>query len=150
MEGDLYTECKVNEPGLQRFSLDKMLAEQPGYIVFNGAVGSLSGDKALKAKVGGRVRIYFGVGGPNIVSSFDVIGEIFDEVHPEGEGLHDVQTTLVRAGGATCVDFTIEVPGNYILVDHRLSRLVRGAAGFITVTVTGADAPHIFKAIDDN
>jgi nitrite reductase (NO-forming) len=150
MEGDIYTVGKVNDPGLQEFSLDKMLAETPEYVVFNGAVGSLAGDKALKANVGDRVRIYFGVGGPNVVSSFHVIGEIFDEVHPEGtrEGMRDVQTTLVPAGGATWVDFTVEVPGRYILVDHSLSRLVRGAAGFIEVA--GADAPHIFKAIGDN
>ena len=150
MEGDIYTAGKVNEPGLQGFSLGKMLAEQPEYIVFNGAVGSLAGDKALKANVGDRVRIYFGVGGPNVISSFHIIGEIFDEVHPEGarEGARDVQTTLVPSGGATWVDFTIDVPGRYILVDHSLSRLLRGAAGFIEAT--GADAPHIFKAIGDN
>ena len=57
------------------------------YVVFNGAVGSLVGDKALTAKVGETVRLFVGNGGPNLTSSFHVIGEIFDNVYPEG-GTH--------------------------------------------------------------
>jgi nitrite reductase (NO-forming) len=53
-----------------------------------------------------------------------------------------VQTTLVPPGGATMVEFGLEVPGNYILVDHALSRLQRGLAGFLVVE--GPDAPEIF------
>ena len=64
--------------------MDKMLDEQPDYVVFNGCVGALTGDNALKAKVGETVRIFFGVGGPNLTSSFHVIGEIFDRVYAEG------------------------------------------------------------------
>ena len=70
-------------------------------MVFNGSAGSLSKERALKAKVGETVRIFFGNAGPNAVSSFHVIGEIFDKVHPEGatETLSNVQSTLVPAGG---------------------------------------------------
>jgi nitrite reductase (NO-forming) len=116
----------------------KAIDERPPYIVFNGAVGSLVGDKALTAKVGEQVRIYFGVGGPNVTSSFHVIGEIFDKVYPEA-GLslpnRNVQTTLVPAGGATAVEFKVDVPGTFILVDHSLTRAFnKGALGMLKVT----------------
>jgi nitrite reductase (NO-forming) len=109
-------------------------------------VGALTGEHPLEARVGETVRIYFGVGGPNYTSSFHVIGEIFDRVYElatlTSPPLTDVQTTLVPTGGATMVEFTLEVPGRYILVDHSLSRLERGLAGFLMVE--GPEAPEVF------
>ena len=74
MQGEFYTTGKFGEEGLQSFDMAKAIDERPPYIVFNGSVGSLVGDKALTAKTGESVRIYFGVGGPNVTSSFHVIG----------------------------------------------------------------------------
>ena len=114
--------------------------------MFNGAVGALTTEHPMKAKVGDTVRIYFGVGGPNVTSSFHVIGEIFDRVYGEAAMgstiMTNVQTTMVPAGGAAIVEFTLEVPGRYILVDHSLSRLERGLAGFLVVE--GPDSPEVF------
>ncbi len=66
-----------------------------------------------------------------------MIGEIFDRVYDQASltspALTDVQTTLVPPGGATMVEFDLEVPGRYILVDHALARLQRGLAGFLIV-----------------
>lgn len=149
MQGDIYTQGETGAPGMQQVDMQKMAQEAPDYVVFNGAVGSLTGERALQAEVGDKVRIYFGVGGPNLVSSFHVIGEIFDTVYPEGalgNPVHNVQTTLVPAGGATMVEFTLQVPGDYILVDHSLSRLDKGAAGILQVT--GEENPEIFDPMD--
>ena len=125
MQGEFYTTGKFGEEGLQSFDMAKAIDERPPYVVFNGAVGSLVGDKALTAKVGESVRLYFGVGGPNVTSSFHIIGEIFDKVYPEA-GLslpnRNVQTTLVPSGGATVLEFKVDVPGTFILVDHSLTR----------------------------
>jgi nitrite reductase (NO-forming) len=137
MQGEFYTTGKYGEEGLQSFDMGKAIDERPPYIVFNGSVGALVGDKAMGAKVGETVRIYFGVGGPNITSSFHVIGEIFDHVYPEA-GLSlpnaNVQTTLVPSGGATVVDFKVDVPGTFILVDHSLTRAFnKGALGMLKV-----------------
>src|SRR6185503_2433939 len=107
MQGEVYTAGRHGEEGLQAFDPIKADEERPPYVVFNGAVGSLVGDRALQAKVGETVRIYFGVGGPNLTSSFHVIGEIFDTVYSEGSfasPLHNVQTTLVPAGGSAIVE----------------------------------------------
>ncbi len=147
MQGEIYTAAPMGQIGLQEFSVEKLLNERPEYLVLNGAVGSLTKEYPMKAKVGETVRIYFGVGGPNVVSSFHVIGEIFDRVYPEASvtspPLTDVQTTMVPAGGATMVEFKLEVPGTYILVDHSLSRLERGLVGLLHAE--GADNPDVFK-----
>jgi len=136
MEGDFYTKGKYHDKGLQPFDMQKGIEARPTYVVFNGAEGSLLGDKALKANVGDTVRIFFGVGGPNLTSSFHVIGEIFDKVHFEGGSSFqdNVQTTLVPAGGSTIVEFKVQVPGDYPLVDHSLFRAFnQGAVGMLNV-----------------
>jgi nitrite reductase (NO-forming) len=137
MQGDFYTAGKFGEEGLQPFDQNRAVDERPTYVVFNGAVGSLVGDNALKAKVGERVRLFVGNGGPNLVSSFHVIGEIFDNVYQEGGILpsqKQVQTTIVPAGGSTMVDFVVDVPGTFILVDHSLFRAFnKGALGMLKV-----------------
>ena len=137
MQGEVYTAGKFGEEGLQPFDQNKAVDERPGYVVFNGAVGSLVGDKALKARVGERVRLFIGNGGPNLISSFHVIGEIFDNVYQEGGVVptqRHVQTTLVPAGGSAMVDFVVDVPGTFILVDHSLFRAFnKGALGMLKV-----------------
>src|SRR5436190_16882192 len=138
MQGEFYTAGKYGDEGLQVFDQNKAVDERPTYVVLNGAVGSLVGDRAITAKVGDTVRLFMGNGGPNLVSSFHVIGEIFDNVYPEGGTVasqHNVQTTIVPAGGSTIVEFKTEVPGTYILVDHSLFRAFnKGALGMLKVS----------------
>ena len=138
MQGDFYTIGPNGEQGLQPFSMAKALDEKPEYIVFNGAVGSTVGDKALTAKVGETVRFFVGDGGPNVVSSFHVIGQIFDTVYPEGNmsvATHNLQTTTIPAGGAAITEFKMSVPGTFIIVDHSLQRAFnRGALAQLKAT----------------
>jgi nitrite reductase (NO-forming) len=146
MQGEFYTKGKYGEPGLQAFDYEKALDERPEYVVFNGSVGSLTGDRALQARAGESVRIFVGNGGPNLVSSFHVIGAVLDNVYPEGGSVvqHDVQTTLVPAGGAAIVEFRPQVPGDYVMVDHSIFRAFsKGALGMIHVT--GGDQPLVYR-----
>ncbi|MDN2566293.1 copper-containing nitrite reductase [Aquibium sp. A9E412] len=147
MQGELYTEEAYGGSGQLTESYDKLMNETPEYYVFNGADQALTGDNALTAEVGETVRIYFGVGGPNKTSSFHVIGEIFDHVYNlgslTGDPLPDVQTITVPPGGAAAVDFKVEVPGEYLLVDHALSRAMRGLVG--KLVVEGPEQPDIFR-----
>jgi nitrite reductase (NO-forming) len=136
MQGDFYTVGRYGETGLQPFSMEKALEENPDYVLFNGSVGALVGDKALKAQVGETVRLFVGNGGPNLVSSFHVIGEIFDRVHVEGGDLvnQNVQTTLIPAGGSAITEFKVDVPGTLILVDHSIFRTFnKGSLGMLKV-----------------
>jgi nitrite reductase (NO-forming) len=136
MQGDFYTKGVNGEPGLQAFDMKKAVDENADYVVFNGKVGALTGDNAITANVGETVRLYVGNGGPNLTSSFHVIGEIFDNVHIEGGSLlnKNVQTTSIPAGGAAIVDFKVDVPGTLILVDHAIFRAFnKGALGMLKV-----------------
>jgi nitrite reductase (NO-forming) len=136
MQGDFYTEGEYGERGLQAFDMNKAIDEDADYVVFNGKVGGLTGENALHAKVGETVRLYVGNGGPNLISSFHVIGEIFDRVYAEGGTTinENVQTTLIPAGGAAIVEFKVDVPGELVLVDHSIFRAFnKGALGILEV-----------------
>ena len=148
MQGEIYTRWPVHTEGHQEFDPVALQDENPTYVVFNGAYRALTGAHALTASVNDTVRIYFGVGGPNLISSFHVIGEIFDRVWNLGDltdpPMQGVQTVLVAPGGAVVVEFGLQVPGNYLLVDHSLVRtLDKGALGILAVT--GPSNPTIFN-----
>lgn len=150
-QGDFYTKGVYGESGLQPFNMEKALKEQPDYVVFNGKVGSLTGEKALKAKVGETVRLFVGNGGPNLVSSFHVIGEIFDNVYTEGGCVanHDIQTTLVPAGGSSITEFKCDVPATLILVDHSIFRTFnKGSLGMLKVE--GSENKAIYSGQQDD
>ncbi len=151
MQGDFYTAGKYREKGHQPFDMEKAIDEKPTYVLFNGAEGSLTGEKALMAKTNETVRMFVGNGGPNLVSSFHVIGEIFDKVQPEG-GTHpqeNVQTTLIPAGGAAIVEFHTEVPGSYVLVDHSIFRAFnKGALAILKVEGPEDKAIYSGKEVD--
>lgn len=147
MQGDFYTKASTTKKGVLEFDNDKAVAEHPDYVLFNGKKGSLLGANQLEAKVGETVRLFVGNGGPNLTSSFHVIGEIFDKVYLEGGSTvsHNIQTTMIPAGGATIVEFKCEVPGEYVLVDHSLSRAFnKGAIG--KLKVSGDANPKVFNA----
>jgi nitrite reductase (NO-forming) len=147
MQGDFYTAGAYHDKGLQAFDMQKAVDEKPTYVLFNGAEGALTGKNALRAKVGEKIRIFVGNGGPNMVSSFHVIGAIFDRVYREGGTTFEtnVQTTLVPAGGSAMVEFTARVPGEYALVDHSIFRAFnKGAVG--TLVVEGPDQPELYAS----
>lgn len=145
MESEFFASDPEN--GIAPFDIQKGLDEHPSHVVFNGKVGGLLGKNALKAKVGETVRIYFGNIGPNGISSFHIIGEIFDKVYSEG-GFggaigKNIQTTLVPSAGATIVEFKVDAPGAYALVDHSIYRVAKGAIGHLVVE--GDDNPKVIR-----
>lgn len=146
MQGDFYTTGKSGEPGFHNFSMQKAMDENPDYVVFNGRVNALTGENALTAEVGETVRLFVGNGGPNLVSSFHVIGEIMDRVYVEGGKMinENVQTTLIPAGGAAIIEFKVEVPGELVMVDHSITRAFNKGA-LSNLVVTGPDNRKVFS-----
>jgi nitrite reductase (NO-forming) len=148
VQGELYTAGGIGKKGLLAFDSQALLDNIPTYITFNGRIESAP---RMHAKVGDRVRMYVGNGGVGLISSFHVIGEIFDVVNPEGSitpgsaVFKDVQTTIVPAGGAAVVEFTLDVPGKYVLVDHALARMNKGA--WAVLEVTGEPNPAVFESL---
>jgi nitrite reductase (NO-forming) len=152
VQGDFYTDGDYGTKGLQPFSMKRAIDENPSYVVFNGSVGSLVGDKALKAKVGETIRLFVGNGGPNLVSSFHVIGEIFDKVYTEGgtKAQEQVQTTLVPAGGSAIVEYKLDTDGTYVLVDHSIFRTFnKGSLGMMKVEGPSNKVVYSGKEIDE-
>lgn len=149
MQGDFYTMGKFGQKGHQEFDLERLLSESPSYFVFNGRVGGLTGERALKATVGDKVRMYVGVGS-HIASNFHIIGEVFDNLYSDGaitnEPLHSVQTTIVPAGGAVMIEFTVDYPGTYLLVDHSLTRSIDKGA-IAELVVTGPEDSSLFRSV---
>lgn len=148
MQSEFYTSGQVGDTGLQSFSSTKGLEEKSEYVVFNGHTESLIGKRALQARVGETVRLFVGNIGPNLASSFHVIGVVFDRVYREGsvkDFTRDVQTTLIPAGSASIVEFKVEMPGTYALVDHSIFRTQRGALG--QLAVEGPENPDIYRLI---
>jgi copper-containing nitrite reductase len=152
VQSEFYTNDEPDEPGSRVLSLndDRLMDENPNYVVFNGRVGSMTNDdgQPLLAKAGERVRIFFGNAGPNLVSSFHVIGAIFDKVYREGDLItppaRGLQTTLVPAGGASVVELVPTTPGTLTLVDHSIVRIEKGCVGFLNVE--GPVCPTVFHS----
>lgn len=145
MQSEFYTAGDYGERGLQPFDMNSAIDEQPEYVVFNGSVGSMMKDNAITSERGDKVRLFVGNGGPNLTSSFHVIGEIFDKVYYEGGNRvqTNVQTTSIPAGGSAMVEFETEVPGNYILVDHAIFRAFNKGA-LATLAVSGEEDENVF------
>ncbi len=152
VQGELYTQGGLGKKGLVAFDPKALLDGIPTYVTFNGKVQP--DQVQMNVKRGEKVRMYVGNGGVNLISSFHVIGEIFDKVYQGGAIgnnlaiLENVQTTEVLPGGSAIVEFTVDVPGDYILVDHALSRMNKGA--WAILHVEGDKNNDVYRSLDLN
>lgn len=153
MQSEFYHEPpEVEENGRPssqvEFSYPNALREEPNVVVFNGNESALTRDKPLKANVNETVRIFFGNAGPNLTSSFHVIGSHFTRVYRDGSVVdppaRSISTVSVPPGGAAITDLKMVVPGTYTLVDHAIFRLDKGAVGFLNVS--GKPRPGIYQS----
>ena len=143
MQGEIYTDNA--RTGHRAFDVPSMLEEHPTDVVINGSRMALA-NNPMKVKLNDTVRVFFGVGGPNLTSAFHAIGTIFDKVYPEaaiGDVHKNIQTTVVPPGGATMVEFNARVPAKYIFVDHALSRFAKGNAAIMVAE--GDEQPKVFR-----
>ena len=149
MEGDFYTEPSA-DPSKHVYSPDRVLDENPSFVVTNGKVGALTGDNALKVQVGDKVRFFYGQA--NDESWIHIIGGHFDLVYgrgsfnPNSTREYGVETTVVAAGSVTVVEYTFKYPGMYLFVNHKLIRATeKGQA--VQIIVEGAENPDIMTVI---
>ncbi len=107
-------------------SLDVMRGLIPSHVVFNGAVGALTGDKALKAKVGDNVLIIHAQA--NRDSRPHLIGGHGDYVWEHGKFGNapdtDYETWFIRGGSAGAALYKFRQPGVYAYVNHNLIEAV--------------------------
>jgi copper-containing nitrite reductase len=147
MQGEVYTTAAKGKSGLQDFSEDNLMKEAPQYFVFNGAVDALVNQHPLTAKSGETVRIFFGDAGPNEISSFHMVGEIFNHEYQLGSlssRLEGVQTALVPPGGAAILELKASMAGQFNFMDHAMTRMSKGSLG--TLTVSGKNVAELMQA----
>ena len=148
---DVYTNGETGQEGHHEFDTASMVLEEPTYVLMNGEKYAITPDNygPMTVKTGETARVFFGVGGPNMLSSFHPIGSVWDEVWEQGalasEPQRYVQTTPVLPGSTSVATASFPVPGDYKLVDHALSRVAhRGALAIIRAE--GAENTEIFDA----
>ena len=147
---EIYTDKPAGEEGKHRFDMASMKREEPTYVVMNGEQYAMTPDvhgPAATVSTGDTARVYFVTGGPNLTSSFHPIGNVWEELYPEGSLSADpqthIQTKPVVPGSTTVVTMNFPVPGKFKLVDHALSRVARKGCMAI-VTAEGEEDPEIF------
>lgn len=107
------------------------LKRVPTYVTFNGKVGQYV-TRPIHVKAGEKIRLYFLNVGPNLISSFHVIGTILDRVwfdgNPENE-FRGMQAVLVGPAQGAIMEFVLPEKGEYTFVDHSFANATVGAAG---------------------
>lgn len=146
---ELYTDGKSGEEGHHSFSFDAMRKENPTYVCLNGEAYAFTdnGYGPITVQKGERVRIFHSQGGPNLMSSWHGIGNVWETFYRDGDVVSApdryVETAPVAPGSVAIAEIDTPVPGPIKLVDHALSRVVRkGMLGI--VEVEGSPEPDIF------
>ena len=148
---EVYCDAAFGAQGFQDFDFSKMVAERPTYVLFNGAANGLTAARygAMRARVGERVRVFLVCGGPNLISSFHPIGNVWSRAWPAGAltnpPLEYVQTQLVAPGSCFVGEMELPLAETITLVDHALTRVVHQGL-LAQIEVSGAADPALFHA----
>ncbi len=108
----------------------------PSHVVFNGKVGALTGDNALKATVGETVLLVHSQANrdtrPHLIGGHgDLVWEAGKFNNPPQR---DLETWFIRGGSAGCALYTFKQPGVYAYVNHNLIEAVNlGATAHVVV-----------------
>jgi nitrite reductase (NO-forming) len=123
-------------------SLDAMRTLIPTHSVFNGAVGALTGDNALRSEVGKTVLMIHNQANrdtrPHLIGghgNFVWEGGSFSD-HPQT----GMESWFIRGGSAGAAMYTFEQPGVYAYVNHNL----------IEAALLGATAHFVVEGTWDN
>lgn len=139
-----------NTPAI--FNFDNMIAEKPKYVVLNGEFNAITAGKygALKARKGETLRIFFVNGGPNLISSFHPIGNIWNKFWLQGSLTNPpftmMQTVQVNPGSCAILEMQLPVPEVIRLADHSITRTARQGL-LAEIEVSGSPVPDIFEPV---
>ena len=103
------------------------------YVVFNGHASQYV-DQPIPVRVGEPIRIFVVNAGPNVWSSFHVVGTVFDRAYVNGSPknqLFDLQSITIGPGDGACVEFALDEPGVYPVVNHAFGHAAHGAVALL-------------------
>lgn len=147
---DVYTDKNTGEEGHHSFNYEAMKNEEPTYVLMNGEKYALTPDNygAMSVDKGDTARVFFVNGGPNHLSSFHAIGNVWETLYPKGsiESPPEkyVETTPVPPGSTTFADMEFPVPGGVKLVDHALSRVANKGC-MAVIAASGEEELDLFN-----
>jgi nitrite reductase (NO-forming) len=129
VQGEFYG--TPDNKGLVAGDSRKQMEERPDFVVFNGMADRYV-EHPIPIKAGELVRVFFVNAGPNLTSTFHVIGAIFSTIYRGGnpaDALHGLSSFEVGPGDGAVFEFRVHEPGDYTFIDHALARPLKGAQG---------------------
>jgi nitrite reductase (NO-forming) len=133
VQSEFYLTAKPGADGAHTLDWAKLLGLAPDHVVFNGRASQYA-EHPLEARVGELIRLYVVNAGPNRISSFHVVGGIFERVFEDGSQanpLTGVQTVNVPVGGGSIFEIRLREPGDYPFVTHAFADATKGAVGVL-------------------
>jgi nitrite reductase (NO-forming) len=121
---------------------------KPAYVMFNGSLFRYI-NEPIKARPGDFVRVYFLNVGPNIISTFHLVGIVWDFAYWQGiphpqNTLVGGQSVLAGPSDSWVVDFRVPPDeGAYLIVTHAFGSTTRGAIGILSADRTHERSPTI-------
>ncbi|MEP6764556.1 MAG: multicopper oxidase domain-containing protein [Gemmatimonadaceae bacterium] len=110
---------------------NRLLELAPDFVTFNGRASQYA-THPIEVKVNELLRIYVVNAGPNRMSSFHVVGGIFERVFVDGSQtspLSGVQTVAVPVGAGSIFEIRLKEAGEYPFVTHAFADATKGAVG---------------------
>jgi nitrite reductase (NO-forming) len=132
VQSDFYLKDSGN--GIMVADYTKMLGHgNMDYVSFNGHANQYV-ENPIKVKVGEPIRIFVVNCGPNVWSSFHVVGTVFDHVYVNANPanqLTGLQSISIGPGDGACVEFVLDEPGTYPAVNHAFGHAAHGAIALL-------------------
>lgn len=143
VQSEFYFAAAHDSTAPRTLGWQQMLDLSPDYVVFNGVAGQYAAHP-IQVNPGELLRFYVVDAGPNRVSSFHVVGAIFDRVYEDGFGPPKlgVQTASIPVGGGMEFELRLAEPGLYPFVTHSFGDATKGAVGVLRAGTPTGSASH--------
>ena len=139
VQSEFYMTATPAADGSRSLDWDRLLSLAPDHVVFNGRANQYA-THPLAVKPNELIRLYVVNAGPNRISSFHVVGAIFERVFQDGSQtspLAGVQTVNVPVGGGSIFELRLRQPGDYPFVTHAFADATKGAVGVLRALAPG-------------
>jgi nitrite reductase (NO-forming) len=133
VQSEFYETAKPAADGTVSLDWQKLLGQAPDHIVFNGRASQYA-THPIDVRPNELLRLYLVNAGPNRISSFHVVGGIFQRVFEDGSQanpLEGVQTVNVPVGGGSIFELRLRQPGDYPFVTHAFADATKGGVGVL-------------------
>lgn len=143
VQSEFYLTPKPAADGSRSLAWERLLTLAPDHVVFNGRADQYAA-QPIDVRPNELLRLYVVNAGPNRISSFHVVGGIFERVFQDGSStspLAGVQTVNVPVGGGSIFELRLKQSGDYPFVTHAFADATKGAVGVLRALAPGETPP---------